>query len=243
MHVDLMVLLQLAEGPLFRFSFALLVLGAVRAMLLAASDVVGGWVTITDRGAFWRRLRLHVLWLVFPSLLLRRIGPPRSFRSHLYHDLLCVTSLLFRFTAILVPAFMVAHVYLWEQGLGLSWPTLPARIADVLALATIVSGLALFLGRLYSPVLRKLEPPWAFLKPLILIVPFLTGTLAMHPTWSPVDYYVVRLLHVVSGAVVFAMVPFARMLTFMHWPLARVVPEANWQAREGPAPGAAPAVP
>jgi len=33
-----------------------------------------------------------------------------------------------------------------------------------------------------------MEPGWTFFKPLILLMPFVTGFLAMHPTWNPIDY-------------------------------------------------------
>jgi hypothetical protein len=218
-------LLQLAEGPVFRLAFALLVLGAMRAALLAGSDAVAAYFATPERAAFWRKLRMRVLWQVFPTLVKREryTGQAGLFA---YHMALCVASLVFRLGLVLVPTFMVAHVYLWERGLGVGWPALPANIADAGAVITIIAGFVLFMGRLYSPLLRFYEPAWTFLKPLILIVPFVTGYLAMHPSTCPVDYAVVRLVHVLSASLVFVMIPFARMLTCVHTPLTRVVPEA-----------------
>ncbi len=235
MSETIQLMLDFAEGPVFRFAFALMVLGALRAVLVGLSDTVAAYVTHEDRRVFWHKFRLRVLWLTFPSFLLRRARPRCRGAMFAYHVGLCFTSLVFRFSAILVPAFMVEHVHLWERGLGVAWGTLPPGIADGLSLVTILAGLVLFLGRLYSPALREIEPPWSFLKPLLLILPFVTGMLAMHPTWSPVDYHVVRLLHALSAAVVFVMIPFARMLTCMHTPLTRVLPEAEWRVATGAA--------
>jgi hypothetical protein len=227
-------MIEFAEGPLFRFAFALMVLAALRALLLGVSNAVGAYVTIEDHRDFWHKVRMRVLWLTFPSVILRRAGLEGSRAMHRYHTGLFATSLIFRFTAILVPAFMVEHIYLWEQGLGLRWGTLGATAADTLSVIAIVAGLALFFGRLYSPLLRRIEAPWSFLKPLLLVIPFATGMLAMHPTWSPIDYYVVRLIHTISAALVFVLIGFGRMLTSMDTPLTRIAPDAAWNAPRSP---------
>ena len=223
-------LLDFAGGPLFRLTFALMVLGLLRSAVLSISDALAAYLTIDDRRIFWRRFRQHLMWFFLPSIVLRQVRPGGSRALFVFHVGLCVLSSIFRITALLVPAFMMAHVYLWERGLGVTWPALPARVADVLALLAITVGVILFFGRLYSPVLRAIEAPWSFLKPLILILPFITGMLAMHPTWSPIDYHVVMLLHILSAALVFTLLPFTRMLSCMHTRLHCVVPEAVWLA-------------
>ena len=83
--------------------------------------------------------------------------------------------------------------------------TLTLLAVGTVAIVTIVGGFALLLGRIYSPLLRRMEPAWTFVKPLILIIPFLTGFLSMRPAWSPIDYHVVMLLHVLSASLVFVM--------------------------------------
>jgi hypothetical protein len=220
--------LDLAEGPVFRFALALALLGLARRGFLAISDTVAAYVTIQDRAEFWRKLRQRMLWVLLPSIVLQEAGRFRSRGMFAYHLFLGITALVFRAGAILVPTFMVAHVYLWERGLGVSWPSFPARWADVLSLVTIVTGLILFLGRLYSPVLRGIESAWSFFKPLLVVAPFIAGMLAMHPTWSPLDYHVVLLVHVLMATIVLALLPFARLLANIHAPLTQVVPDAQW---------------
>lgn len=223
-------MLKLAEGPLFRASFAVLVFGALRALLLAASDTVAAYLATADKNEFWRKFRLRLLWLVFPSLVEHQQRYRGRQGLFLYHMALCCASLVFRLGLIVVPTFMVAHVYLWERGFGLTWPAFPGSLVDALAIITIIAGAILFLGRMYSPLLRYYEPGWTFFKPLILLVPFITGFLAMHPMWSPLDYHVVRLVHILSASVVFVMIPFARMLTCVHTPLVKVLPDTAWDA-------------
>ena len=240
---SLQLMLDVVDGPLFRFAFWIMLLAGIRALLLAVSDALGAYLTVPDRREFWRKIRLRLLWFTLPSVVLRRNGMLESQSMHRFHTGLFATSLIFRMTVLILPAFMIEHVYLWEQVLGFRWGTLSATVADTLAIIAIVAGLVLFLGRLYSPILRKIEAPWSFLKPLILVIPLASGMLAMHPEWSPVDYYVLRLIHGLSAALVFLLIGFGRMLTSMHTPLTQVVPEAEWMTPQSSATGAPTASP
>lgn len=225
--------LRLSQGPLFRMALALMLLGLLRNALLALSDAVAAYALESDRSAFWRKLRARTLWHIVPPLVLMRyapaaVGPPRALGLP-YLFVLSFLSLVFRAGMVLVPSFMAAHVYLWERGFGVGWPTLPGAVADVGAIVTMAAGVALLLGRLYSPFLRRVESAWSFLRPLALLVPMCTGVLAMHPQSSPLDYYVVMLLHTLSAALAFILVPFAGLLSDMRAPVGRVVPELAWR--------------
>jgi hypothetical protein len=233
MHEVTLFALRIAQGPLFRFAFALAVLGLVRLALLGASDMVAAYVTDRDRAVFWRKIRQHALWWVFPSVIVAQVRPFRSQGWYAYHIGLGGVALLFRILVVVLPTFMVAHVYLWERALGVSWPAFPGGLADVLSIIAIVAGVTLFLGQVYSPVLRGVEPAWSFFKPLLLLVPFFTGTLARHPTWSPLDYHAILLVHVLSAAAVLALLPFARLLSSMHTRLTTFAPAAAWRATPG----------
>lgn len=223
--------LDTAQGPVFRFALAIAVLGTLRRLLLNTSDIAAAMVAESDRGRLWHKLRLRMLWIAFPTLILHRAGYLPSAGQLLYHTFFSCVSLVFRLCVIVVPVFMIAHVHLWERALGISWPTFPGTLADTLSYLTVVTGFLLFLGRVYSPPLQAMEPVWAFFKPLIILVPFVTGLLAMHPRWSPVDYHVILLVHVLSACVVIALLPFARFFS-LQMGLTRVLPEAAWHPSE-----------
>lgn len=233
MNPTVLLILDFAQGPLFRFAFALMALGLLRRAFLGMSDMVGAYVTAGQRQFFRRRLGARILWFFFPHVLLRNTPYSRGGAGlFLYHSVLFIVSLLFRLGAVLVPAFMAAHVYLWKRGFGVSWPSLPTTVADVLTVATITAGSVLFLGRLYSPMLRAVEPAWSFVQPLLLILPFVTGWLSRHPTYSPFDYPVIMLLHVLSAVVVLLLIPFARMFSAIHVPIVGLLPEMQWRGLE-----------
>lgn len=228
MTSDLSAVLEFVQGPVFRFAFALMILGFLRHALISGTEIGAAFLMATDRKTVWARIGQRILWFFFPHVLL---GPAIGAKAGwmLYHAVLSMFSFVFRLGALIVPAFMVAHVYLWERALGISWPALPPNTADLISFVTIGAGLLVFLGRLYSSAVRKLEPTWAFLRPLILIAPFVTGVLAMHPTWSPFHYQTVLLLHVLSACLVFVLLPFARLLSFLATPITKVLPQAAWR--------------
>jgi hypothetical protein len=231
--------LDFANGPVLRVAIGLLVLGVVRALLLQLSDTIAAYLTLQDKRVFRRKLGMRALWSVFPSVVLQKARPGGSTGMFAYHFTLCCLSLILRLGVIIVPTLMVAHVYLLDRALGIRWATLPGDTTDVLAVVTIVAGVLLFLGRLYSPLVRHVEPAWSFFKPLILIAPFLTGFLAMHPQWSPLDWHFVMLLHVLSACAVLVLIPFGQLLTGMLTRLTGLVPEAEWlppDSATGPTP-------
>ncbi len=230
-------LLDLAEGPLFRVAFSLLVLGLLRAGAFAVADLIGGWLTALDGREFAGKLGWRLLWWFFPARVLRQVFPGQTPGDRIYLSLVGAAATVFRVGVVLVPTFMLAHVYLWERAFGQSWPAWPGPVADGLTLVTMSAGLVAFFGRLYSPLLRRVEPPWAFLKPLLLLLPFVTGYLSMHPTMFSLDYYVLRLAHVLSAELVFVLIPFARLLMPLHPRLVDLLPAVAWR------PEAAPAVP
>ncbi len=235
--------LYIAQGPLFRFAIALTLLGLIRVALLGLSDVAAAFVTDADRGVFRRKINLRLTWAFFPSVVINRVRPFLSGPLYAYHLVLDAASLYFRASVVLLPIFLVAHVYLWERALAISWPALPGQVADVLSIAALVSGGIVFLGRIYSPTLRSIEPAASFFKPLLLLLPYFTGILTRHPTWSPLDFHFVLLIHALSASLVLTLLPFARLLSGMHTRLTTLAPDVTWRAEAptttGPQPAAA----
>ncbi len=230
MNSDITSALDFVQGPVFRFAFALMMLGLLRLAIINSTEAISAYLATDDRQTVRHKVWMRLVWFLVPHKLLRQ-KLPLSREWSAYHYALAICSVVFRLGAIIVPCFMVAHVYLWERALGISWPALPARVGDTIAFVTIGTGSMVFLGRLYSPLLRKTEPPPSFLAPLLLILPFCTGVLAMHPTWSPISYPVMLLLHVLSACAVFALLPFTGLLSFMHCRITKWVPQASWRDR------------
>ena len=210
-------MLEFARGPLFRFTFALMVLGLVRLVSLTLYGIVRTYALAGDKRLLWPVIRQRTLWTLFPFSRLLRTRSAYSILSFAFHIGL-----------IIVPIFLFAHVHLWQQGIGISWPALPPLAADCLTIFTIFAGLSLFVGRVYSPLSRTLSRAQDYVWPLLLILPFLSGFFASHPAWCPVDYHVMLLVHILSAELIFALMPFSKIAHCVLIPFSQLVSDLGW---------------
>jgi nitrate reductase gamma subunit len=129
---------------------------------------------------------------------------------------------------MVTPLFLGAHILLWDRGLGLSWPAIGNQAADVLTLLAIGTGLALFLERVGIRSARAISRPQDYLWPLLIIVPFASGYLAMHPAQNPFDYQATMLVHVLSGNAIMLLIPFSKLSHVGLFPATQLVSELGW---------------
>lgn len=208
--------LDWARGPAFRFCIAILVLGMFRLLLLNAIHLVVVMRRAKGREIPWGSVIGRTMSWLFPFKVSRRdVG-------------LTLVSVVFHIAAILTPVFLYDHIRLWRRGLGISWPALPQLTADVLTLVTIFMALILFLRRLAPGASRALSTHQDFVLPLLIAVPFASGYLAMHPGINPFPYEGTLLVHVLSGNVAMAILPFTKLSHAVLFPLSQLLSETGW---------------
>jgi nitrate reductase gamma subunit len=212
--------LDLARGPLFALTFLVMGLGLARHVLLQ----VHGLVTRKGqrlRQAPWRRIAASTLsWAV----------PVR----HLDRSTLVMTtaSFFFHVGAVVVPIFLAAHVALWRGFLGVSLPALGEGAADLLTVVTIFCILALFAYRVMTPRARALSRASDYAVLGLVLVPFLSGFLAAHPTLNPLPWSWMMLLHVLGAELLLVAIPFTKLAHVVLFPFDRLS-ELHWQLRPG----------
>ena len=211
-------MLDFARGPLFRFTFALMVFGLVRLVGLTIYGTVRTYLLAGDKRVAWPIVRERTLWALFPFLRLRRTRAVYG-----------MVSVVFHIGLILVPVFLFAHVHLWERGIGISWLTLPPLAADVLTIVVIVASVALFVGRVSSPLSRVLSRAQDYAWPLLLLIPFVSGFFASHPTWCPIGYHLMMLIHVLSAELIFVLIPFSKIAHCVLIPFSQLVSDLGWR--------------
>jgi len=211
-------LLDFARGPLFRLTLALMVLGLARLVLLAIYGIVRTYMMAGDKRLPWPVIRERTLWTVFPF---SRLGRSRTVYS--------VVSVLFHIGLLIVPVFLFAHIHLWQRGLGISWFALPAIVADALTIMTIVAGLVLLAMRAGSPLSRTIGRFQDYAWPILLVLVFLSGLFASHPTWCPVSYPVTLLIHVLSAEAAFVLMPFSKIAHCVLLPFSPLVSDLGWR--------------
>jgi len=211
-------LLEFARGPLFRLTFAIMVLGLLRVLVLDLLRLVEGYRSAGDKNMPWK--------LIFRRSLEWFVPVKRLFHNRPFYSLF---SILFHIGLILVPIFLFAHIQLWDRAIGLAWPALPRFWADLLTITTIVFGLALFFGRVFNRSSSYLSRKQDFLWPLILIVPFVTGFICSNTSVSPAGYQLSMLIHVLSAELIFVLIPFTKIAHCVIMPLSQVVANFAWR--------------
>ena len=215
-------LLDLARGPWFRFSLAVMVLGLLRIILLDLVAAAGAYRRAGDKTLPWGFIARRTLQWAFPANRLLTKRPVYSLFSVLFHVGL-----------LIVPLFLFAHVELWRGALGFGWPTLPKPWADWLTVLTVASAVALVVGRISSRESRFLSRKQDYLWPVVLLIPFASGYVAANLGISPAAYRTMMLIHVLSAEVIFVMLPFTKLAHCVLAPFSQLISNLAWKFPPG----------
>lgn len=146
----------------------------------------------------WRySLRSIVNWLIPFNALGWKKNPAMTVATFAFH--ICL---------VVAPIFLVAHVMLWEQFFGVSYVTIPDSVADIMTMLVIAACLFFAGRRILQPEVRYITTPQDWLALVIVLAPFLTGFLAYHQLGG---YDLMIILHVVTGEIMLAAIPFTRL--------------------------------
>lgn len=212
------VWLEFARGPLFRFAFALCVLGLARDVFLAFWSIGRAYSRAADKHIPWPLVRQRTIRWLFPFRL--------STRNRLYYS---ICSIVFHIGLILVPVFLFAHIQLWHAAIGLRWPALPRIVADILTITTVTAAVLLFVARMGNRDSRIISSLQDQIWPALLAVPFATGFLCAHPAWSPAGYQATMLVHVLSSELILVLMPFTKLAHCILAPLSQLVSDIGWR--------------
>jgi nitrate reductase gamma subunit len=210
--------LDTAKGPLFRLCFTVMILGLIRIILLDIWGAYKAYRKAGDKTMPWKLVLSRGLEWFFPVKKVARNRPVYS-----------IFSILFHIGLLIVPIFLFAHVKLWEDSIGISWITLPYNWAYGLTISTMFFGIALLIGRLLNKSSSFLSRKQDYFWPLILIIPFITGFVCAHLNISPKGYQFFMLVHVISGDLIFILLPFTKIAHCVLMPLSQVICTIAWK--------------
>jgi nitrate reductase gamma subunit len=214
--------IDFARGPLFRLSFALMLLGLARIFVLTLAGLAEAYRASSDRIVPWRQVaRQTTGWLV-PVLRFWRLRPA-------YGSL----SLIFHVGLLVVPLFFAAHVLLWKSAVGFAWPALPQPAANWMTLVAIAAGVGLIGGRLFHGGARALSRFQDFIWVPLLLVPFVTGYACANLHVAPKLYRQIMFLHVWSADLIMLLVPFTKIAHCVLAPLSQAVTAVAWKFPPG----------
>jgi len=197
---------EFARGPLVWIAFAILVAGSifrvVSMALLARKDKV---VFPYMKWKYGLRSLMH--WTVPYAARNMRIRPAFTFFSYLFHACLFLTPLL-----------TLGHVALWKESWGISWWTLPGTLSIMMTILVVISGIIFLLRRIADPTVRLVSSTSDFILLALVTAPFVTGLMAHYQMF---DYKTVIIIHMWTGAIWLAMIPFTRIAHMLFFPFTR----------------------
>jgi nitrate reductase gamma subunit len=207
---------QWLRGPVFWAALAFLILGLGRHAAITAWAIIRTYRRAGDRAIPVRQILVATLKWLFP---LDRLG------NRILYGL---STLAFHISVILVPVFLAGHIALWQRGLGISWPAIPNRLATTLTIVALLSAVAIVIQRVMSRESRALSRFQDYVMPLVVALPFASGLLVMHPTWSPIPYDMVLLVHVASANFVMFLIPLTKLSHMVLLPGTQLISELAW---------------
>jgi nitrate reductase gamma subunit len=197
---------EFARGPLVWIAFAILLVGSVYRVVsvakMAKKDKVV-WPYMS-----WKfGLRSIVHWLIPYGSANMRMRPVFTLVSFLFHACLLLTPLL-----------TAAHVFLWRESWGLSWWTLPDTLSKAMVIIVLFGGLVFVVRRIANPTVRFVTSVSDYILVVLVLAPFATGLMAYYQMF---DYQTIVIIHMWTGAIWLAMIPFTRIAHMLFFPLTR----------------------
>jgi nitrate reductase gamma subunit len=122
-----------------------------------------------------------------------------------------VAGYIFHVGFFVVLLFFAPHILLFQDVLGVSWPSIPTPIVDAVTVVTIIALLAVLVHRLQHKVMRFLSRFQDYLVWLVTILPLVTGYLAFHRVGiAPPAMLIV--VHILSVELLMVIFPFTKLM-------------------------------
>ncbi len=212
-------LLNFAQGPLFRFSFAIMILGLIRLFTLTIINGLESKSKAKDKPIPVNYVKKMTLGYIFPI---------RAFRKK---PLYAAVSIIFHIGLLITPIFLIDHNLLFQNSIGVSLLgiSISKGFADILTLITIISALILFIMRSSNEASRFLSRKQDYIWLILLIIPFSTGFVCAQIEVGPSVYSFCMLIHILSGCAIFILIPFTKIAHCVLLPLGQWITARAWK--------------
>ena len=119
-----------------------------------------------------------------------------------------VATFVFHIGFLLVAVFLGAHVVVWNTAFGISLPSLPDPVGDIVSFVVII-GCGVFAYRRFAlPHVKSVTRGKDWFTLILVVLPFITGVLAYHQVGPAL---LMTTLHVLAGELLIALIPFTRL--------------------------------
>ncbi|MFZ2634302.1 MAG: respiratory nitrate reductase subunit gamma [Desulfosalsimonadaceae bacterium] len=200
-------LYSLLRGPLVWIAFGVFAAGMAFRLISMARLARQKDRVVFDYMSARYALRSILHWMVpFAGVNMRR------------HPVMTAIAFVFHALLLAAPIFLCAHVLLINESWSLSWWFLPDGLADLFTLGVIAACLFFLSRRIFRPEVRYLTTLSDFVILFLVAAPFISGFWAYHQ-WP--NYPLAMMLHILSGEILLAVIPFTRLSHMFFFPFTR----------------------
>ncbi len=198
---------QFVSGPLACLAFTVFIVGSLYRLLHMFVLVRRKEKFIFSFMSWKYSLRSIFHWIIpFASVNMRK------------HPVMTLVTFTFHICLLMAPVFLLSHTVLWDESWNIRLWSLPDPVSDAMTLAVI--GCCVFFGirRIKQPEVRYLTFASDYGILGMVAAPFVTGFIAYHQ-WA--DYPIFMVLHILSGEILLAAIPFTRLSHMLFSPFTR----------------------
>ncbi len=134
------------------------------------------------------------------------------------NPVMTIVTFAFHICLLIAPIFLFAHIALVKESWDISWIHIPDNIADIMTLIVIASCVFFLVRRQKLPEVKYLTTTSDYILLAIVAAPFITGFWAYHQFPG---YTLMAILHILSGEVMLAAIPFTRLSHAIFFPFTR----------------------
>lgn len=219
-----MSLYSFLTGPMLWITFAIFILGVIYRGVMYVRGLdwqldrvpYGYYTSYAVKGA----LKSIFHWLV-----------PFGSRSWQVKPIFATLFFVFHIGLVVVPLFLYAHGLILFERFGISWPALPAALADTLTIAMILAGVGILLRRFALPEVRFITTFHDIAIMAITLAPFITGFVASRTTGE--SYSTWLLAHIITGEVMLIAIPFTKLSHFILFFMSRAQLGMDYGVKRG----------
>jgi nitrate reductase gamma subunit len=124
------------------------------------------------------------------------------------NPVMAIVSVVFHSILFIAPLLALGHSLLIYESWGLSLPSLPDGLIDVLTIILLACAFFFLMRRIVIPRVQSISSAYDYLVLFLTAVPFLTGFFAYHQ-WF--DYKTVITLHMLAGEAMLVAIPFSKI--------------------------------
>jgi nitrate reductase gamma subunit len=197
---------EFVRGPLVWVAFIVLIVGVVNRLVWMLVNSKKDKVVYPYMSAK-HGLRSLLHWSV-----------PFGARNMRLRPFFTVFSFVFHVSLLVTPIFALGHTLLWRESWGIELWSLPERLTDAMTIIVLLGVVFFALRRIAMPAVRYVTFVKDYLLLAMVVAPFATGLMAHYQVF---EYQTMVVIHILSGALWLAAIPFTRIVHMLFYPFTR----------------------